>query len=140
MLTRLLLPVTLIVVVLVLPDVAFCPTFNVLLPPVTVKLDELCPSPCCAMLMPFDDPIMPTVAELPVASPPTCPILTSLLPPCMVTEAVALSLVEPDPNVAESNPNNVPEVVGTVISLVREDPLPCSTVTVLLLPPVMLTV
>ena len=71
MLTRLLLPVTLMVVVLVLPEVAFCPTFKVLLPPVTVKLDELCPRPCCAMLIPLEDPVMLTVAELPVASPPT---------------------------------------------------------------------
>ena len=140
MLTKLLLPVTLMVVVLVLPEVAFCPTFRVLLPPVTVKLDELCPNPCCAMLTPFEDPVMFTVAELPVASPCTCPILTSLLPPLMVTEAEALSLVDPEPNVVESNPNRLPEVEGTVMSLVKEDPLPCNTVTELLLPPVMVTV
>lgn len=63
----------------------------------------------------------------------------------MVTVDVALSLMDPEPNVVEFNPNNVPvplevELPGTATSLVNEEPLPCITVTVLLLPPVILNV
>ena len=111
-----------------------------LLPPVKLRVLSLCPNPVWATLTPLELPVMDKVVELPVASPLTCPILTLLLPPTMLTVAVALSLMDPAPNVAESNPNNVPEVVGTVTSLVNDTPLPCITVTVLLLPPVILNV
>jgi hypothetical protein len=45
MLSKLLLPVTPTVAVLLFPDVLYCPILTVLLPPVTVKLDVLCPNP-----------------------------------------------------------------------------------------------